>query len=170
LTIFACSPHPESSTTEYFQDELSNPSVREEVIDHHSEITSVDVFIKQRVNRRARPAHDHNRSPPIMRHPLVRGVSNTAIRRGAVNKKSLATNDLNRMTEIVSAKHVPGDTLELSSMLISRVEILGFQKLSSVWRLPCHSIFIVDTSVALDPRQLWSTGINGKEDCEFVRS
>jgi hypothetical protein len=71
-----------------------------------------------------------------MRHPLVRGVSNTAIRRGAVNKSSLTTNDLNRMTEIVPAKHVPRDALELSSMLISRVEILGFQKPPSVWRLP----------------------------------
>jgi hypothetical protein len=169
LTIFARSPHPESSTTEYSQDELSTPSVREEVIDHHSEITSANVFIKQRVNRRARSAHDHNRTPPIMRRPLVRVVSNTAIRRGAVNKKSLTTNDLDRMTEVVPAKHVPRDALELSSMLILRVEILGFQKLASVCRLPCYSVVIVDTAVALDPHQLWSPGINGEEDCEFVR-
>jgi hypothetical protein len=56
------------------------------------------------------------------------------------------------MTEVVPAKHVPRDALGLPIKPIFGVEILHFQKLSSVCRLPmpCNSVFIVDTAVALN--------------------
>jgi len=139
----------------WLQAELRTPSIRKKIIDRNSKISSTYVLVKYWVNSRARLTHDYYWSPPIVCHFPSRGLSNTNIRRGAINEKSFPTNNPNRVAETESAKHIPGYILVLYGILVFGVEVLGLQKGVSIWPLPCNAVFIIDTSLAVDPEELW---------------